>query len=186
MIDDSKALPAVCAAPHLWYARIRCSTCAIEREMREGDLPAFIASMDPEQLARVIGPYLPEGADVAHRLLELTERVVGRDAEAVADARAKVAAYESFWREHGEVVTHCPGHHAQLVRDADGLLGHSPKPTEVSEELDRVRATLAKVEADRDEWKESASMACETPADDCTCAGCRYADEKMLKGTKET
>jgi hypothetical protein len=73
------------------------------------------------------------------------------------------------------------------------LLSAPPDPRDLMREdtmardLEELRATLAKVEAERDAWKESASMACETPADDCDCAGCRYADEKMMpKGTKET
>ena len=72
---------------------------------------------------------------------------------ALAVRERELAAYRDFWREHGEVITHCPGHHSQLVRDADRLLGHSPKPTEVSVELDRVKAELAGVKATRDQWR---------------------------------
>jgi hypothetical protein len=40
--------------------------------------------------------------------------------------------------------------------------------------LDRIAELEAELAVERDH----AAMACETPADGCGCAGCRYADER--------
>jgi hypothetical protein len=107
MTDDRKALPR-------FGIRFRGETVParacllydgeIGEEMTEEHLAAALAAMDPERRARVLGPYLPEGAAVAHRLLELAERVTERDVEALAAERAKVAAYEKFFADHGKAL----------------------------------------------------------------------------------
>lgn len=43
------------------------------------------------------------------------------------------------------------------------------------EQAERIRELEVQVA----ELQEGASMACQEPAADCECAGCRYADEKM-------
>ena len=45
----------------------------------------------------------------------------------------------------------------------------------VARTLRRCAAYAALVEDDRDVWELAASMACETPAGDCDCAGCSLA-----------
>ena len=38
-------------------------------------------------------------------------------------------------------------------------------------------AKVAELEAERDAWRTSASMACESPPPRCDCAGCRFAEQ---------
>lgn len=45
----------------------------------------------------------------------------------------------------------------------------------IARTLRKCAAYTARVEADRDAWERAASMACETPADTCDCAGCSLA-----------
>ncbi len=217
MSDDSKALPEITITPRDIPTEAQPSLVySVPGEyddeflpMTEEHLTAVLAAMDSEQRQRVVTGVLESMApeqravflsEVSCRLLDLSEKVVTHLNANLAAERAKVVAYESFWREHGEVVTHCPGHHAQLVRDANRLLGVPPLPCEVFEELqaerashsntsnileaemrraeearsklrvaqhghdgtrhelERTRATLAKVEAERAHYREAAEL----------------------------
>jgi hypothetical protein len=147
MTADSKALPEFERGPGGSAVLYCYDATAYEWQATEDDLVAVLAALPAEQRARVLEPYLTDSAREAldgyqavHGVLEDQRARADAAEQALAAERAKVAAYESFWREHGEIITHCPGHHNQLVRDADRLLGHSPQPTEVTEELDRVKA----------------------------------------------
>jgi hypothetical protein len=168
MTDDSKAFESHCACLRVEYdpvdngdgsksERWRCALCR-SQFIRQARADAALRSLRDD-------PALADHALANEYARQATEA----EAE-LATERAKVADLEQ----------RCGEQKVQLDYAHAGQLGDA-------EELDDLRATLAKVEAERDAWKESASMACERAADDCTCAGCRYAAEVHApKGTTGT
>jgi hypothetical protein len=58
---------------------------------------------------------------------------------------------------------------------AAGLFGYRATADQIA--VCRLRAKITKLEAERDEWRTSASMACENPPPRCDCAGCRFAEQ---------
>jgi hypothetical protein len=64
--------------------------------------------------------------------------------------------------------------HYGVLNDRDRLAG----------DLARMKERVAELEKQAEEASEQASMACEDPRDDCTCAGCSYARDVYAKMEK--
>jgi hypothetical protein len=129
MTADNKALPEFrmreCGPLLSLLVRARSWPENSNADANEDHIAAVLAAMDPERRARVLGPYLPEGAAVAHRLLELAERVTERDVEALAAERAKVAGLKHAIDDMGatlaKVEAERDGLHAFLRQHGSGL-----------------------------------------------------------------
>lgn len=72
---------------------------------------------------------------------------------------------------------------------AFGLEQARSRLRDLAEELEREKGQLAAAlrranaaEMERDEWRTSASMACEDPPARCDCAGCRFAEQYRATG----
>jgi hypothetical protein len=162
MTDESKALPEFLDYDG-YKSNLFKRSMTGDAHGTESELSAVLAAMEPEQRARVLGGFA--GIDMVKAVVSdraVMQKFDELQAELAAE-RAKVASLEK---------------HAAMGRNL--LAG-------CREDNRQLRATLAKVESERDAWEESASMACERAADDCTCAGCRYAAEVHApKGTTES
>lgn len=108
------------------------------------------------------------GIDSWHH--DLTE-CVGRLEAALAEQTQRAEEWASIareripWRERDEKRI------AELEAQVKSLEDHSDDLVGLYE------ARIAELEAERDEWRTSASMACEDPSPHCGCAGCRFAEQ---------
>jgi hypothetical protein len=105
----------------------------------------------------------------------ITERTAAAEAAELLSLRAEVARLTRLRAHDVESVR-------QLRADCERLAGEHDDALAVIEtrnaEAALLREQLAAMTARVEELEESAAMACQSPADDCDCAGCLYAAER--------